>query len=106
MKLLIDECLPRALKRLLGEHECRTVQEMGWSGKKNGVLLSLADGEFDVFVTVDQSIEHQQEFANRKIAVLVLSARSNQIEDLAPIVPAALGALRTIRPGQVLRVGS
>jgi len=48
MKLLIDECLPRTLKRLLGDHECRTVQEMGWSGKKNGVLLSLAELEFDV----------------------------------------------------------
>jgi riboflavin synthase len=41
MKVLIDECLPRALKRLLGQHDCRTVQEMGWSGEKNGALLSL-----------------------------------------------------------------
>ena len=56
MKLLIDECLPRTLKRLLGDHECRTVQEMGWSGKKNGVLLSLAELEFDVLVTVDQGM--------------------------------------------------
>jgi predicted nuclease of predicted toxin-antitoxin system len=56
MKLLIDECLPRTLKRLLGDHECRTVQEMGWSGKKNGVLLSLVELEFDVLVTVDQGI--------------------------------------------------
>ena len=58
MKLLIDECLPRTLKRLLGDHECRTVQEMGWSGKKNGVLLSLAELEFDVLVTVDQGMEY------------------------------------------------
>src|SRR6267154_1351393 len=60
MKLLIDECLPRTLKRLLGDHECRTVQEMGWSGKKNGVLLSLAELEFDVLVTVDQGMEYEQ----------------------------------------------
>src|SRR5258708_20143459 len=83
MKLLIDECLPRTLKRLLGDHECRTVQEMGWSGKKNGVLLSLAELEFDVLVTVDQGIEYEQNLANRKMAVLVLAARSNQIEDCA-----------------------
>ncbi len=104
MKLLIDECLPRVLKRLLGEHQCRTVQEMGWSGKKNAALLSLAEMEFDVLVTIDQRMEHEQDLANRRIAVLVLGARSNQIEDLAPIIPAALAALRGIQPGRVVRV--
>jgi predicted nuclease of predicted toxin-antitoxin system len=106
MKLLIDECLPRALKRLFGEHECRTVQEMGWSGKKNGELLSLAEIEFEVLVTIDQGMEYQQSLAHRKIAVLVLRAPSNQIEDLAPLVPAALAALRGAQPGQVVRAGS
>ena len=100
MKLLIDECLPRALKRLLSEHECRTVQEMGWSGKQNGALLLLADKQFDVFVTVDQGMEYEQNLANRKIGLLVLRARSNQIEDLAPIIPAALATLRDIEPGR------
>jgi predicted nuclease of predicted toxin-antitoxin system len=49
MRLLIDECLPRALKRLLRGHTCRTVQEMAWSGIKNGALLSLAEADFDAF---------------------------------------------------------
>ena len=53
MRLLIDECLPRALKRLLRGHTCRTVQEMAWSGIKNGALLSLAQGEFDALITID-----------------------------------------------------
>jgi predicted nuclease of predicted toxin-antitoxin system len=106
MKLLIDECLPRTLKRLFEDHECRTVQEMGWSGKKNGVLLSLAELEFDVLVTVDQGMEYEQNLANRKMAVLVLAARSNQIEDLEPIIPAALAALRSIHPGRAIRVGA
>jgi hypothetical protein len=106
MRVLIDECLPRALKRLLIEHECRTVQEMGWSGKKNGLLLSLAAPEFHVFLTVDQGIEYQQNLAKLDIAVLAMIARSNQIEDLAPIVPAALTALNSIRPGQVVKVCS
>ena len=105
MKLLIDECLPRALKRLLVGHECRTVQGMGWSGKQNGELLLLAEKAFDVLVTVDQGMEHEQNLANRKIALLVLDARSNQIEDLAPVIPSALAALRGIQPGQVVRVG-
>jgi hypothetical protein len=88
MRLLIDECLPRALKRLLAEHECRTAQEMGWSGKQNGALLLLTEKGFDGLVTVDQGIEYEHNLANRKIALLVLSARSNQIEDLTPIIPA------------------
>jgi predicted nuclease of predicted toxin-antitoxin system len=104
MRLLIDECLPRALKRLLAEHECRTVQEMGWSGTQNGALLLLAEQGFDVLVTVDQGMEHEQNLANRKIALLVLGARSNQIEDLVPIIPAALAALRGIQPGQTVWV--
>jgi hypothetical protein len=105
MKVLIDERLPRALKRQLTEHECRTVQEMGWSGKKNGLLLSLAEPEFDVLLTMDQGIEYQQNLAKFNIAVLALSARSNQIEDLAPIVPKALTTLRGIRPGQLIKIG-
>jgi predicted nuclease of predicted toxin-antitoxin system len=105
MRVLVDECLPRALKRLLGEHECRTVREMGWSGKTNGVLLSLAEAEFDVLITIDQAMGHQQNVADCKIALLVLSARSNQIEDLEPMIPAARVALRSIQPGQVVRVG-
>jgi|SRR5271167_937961 len=105
MRLLIDECLPRDLKRLFGEHECRTVQEMGWSGKENGELLRLAQGGFDVLVTIDQRMEQQQSLTDLDIALLVLRARSNQIEDLVPTVPAALGALRRIQPGQIVRVG-
>jgi len=104
MRVLIDECLPRALKRLLAEHECRTVQEMGWSGKQNGALLLVAE-EFDVLVTVDQHIEYEQNLGNRKIALLVLGARSNQIEDLTSVIPAALSALRDIQSGQIVRVG-
>ena len=105
MRVLIDECLPRALKRLLAEHECRTVQEMGWSGKQNGALLLVAEKEFDVLVTVDQHIEYEQNLGNRKIALLVLGARSNQIEDLTSVIPAALSALRDIQSGQIVRVG-
>ncbi len=105
MRVLVDECLPRALKRFLDQHECRTVGEMGWSGKKNGILLSLAGAEFDVLITIDQAMEYQQSVASREIALLVLNARSNQIEDLEPLIPATLIALRSIKPGQVVRVG-
>jgi len=105
MRVLVDECLPRALTRLLPGHACKTVQEMGWSGKSNGELLSLAQGKFDVLVTIDQALGRERNLANFDMAVLVLRARSNQIEDLSPAIPAALAALRSIRPGQILWVG-
>jgi len=78
---------------------------MAWSGIKNGALLSLAEGEFDALITIDQGFEYQQNLKEHRIAILLLVSRSNQIEDLAPIVPAALTALETILPGQVVRIG-
>ena len=104
MRVLLDECLPRGLKRLLENHDCATVQEMGWSARKNGALLSLAGGMFDVYLTIDQGIEAQQNLQGRKIALLVLEARSNQIEDLIPLVPAMLDALFEIQAGELRRV--
>jgi len=104
MRLLIDECLPRALKQLLLGHECLTVREVGWSGKTNGELLTLAEASFDVLVTIDQNLQHQQDLTNRSISVLVFVARSNQIEDLVPAIPAALSALQNMRRGEVVRV--
>src|SRR4029077_18269744 len=83
MRLIIDECLPLGLKRLLRGHTCRTVQEMSWSGIKNGALLSLAEAEFDALITIDQGFEYQQNLKERRIAILLLVSRSNQIEDLA-----------------------
>ncbi len=60
MKILIDESLPRYLKRMLAEHDAQTVQDMGWAGIKNGKLLNLAESEFDVFLTADKNIRYQQ----------------------------------------------
>jgi Domain of unknown function (DUF5615) len=106
MRLLINECLPRALKRLLAGHTCRTVQEMGWAGKKNGLLLYLADREFEVLITMNQGFEYQQNLGDHKIALLLLVAPSNQVEDLTPLIPSALAVLHTIQPGSVMRVGT
>jgi predicted nuclease of predicted toxin-antitoxin system len=62
MRLLIDECVPRRIKFLLAndEHECATVQDAGFGGKENGELLAVAEGHFDVLVTIDKNIRYQQ----------------------------------------------
>jgi predicted nuclease of predicted toxin-antitoxin system len=107
MRLLLDECLPRKLKSLFvsAGHICETVREAGWEGVTNGKLLAQAELLFDVLVTVDKNLRYQQTFQNRVISVLVLRAKSNHIEDLEPLVPAVLNALKTINPGQVIEIG-
>jgi hypothetical protein len=80
---------------------------MGWSGKTNGELLRqmVAHG-FEVFVTVDRNIPFQQNIAASGIAVVVLVAASNRIGDLLPVVPAALAAVASIRPGEVVEISA
>ena len=105
MKILIDECVPRKLKSSFPMHECTTVQEAGFAGKQNGDLVSLAEGMFDVFLTVDKGIRYQQNLSGRRIAVLIIRARSNDIDDILPHVTDCLAALNSIRPGEVVLVG-
>ena len=107
MRLVIDECLPRKLKFLLagGGHECETVLDVGFGGKENGELLSLVEGRFDVLVTIDKNIRHQQSIAGRKISILIIRAISSDLDDLRPHLPAALAALESIQPGQIVEVG-
>ncbi len=79
---------------------------MDWSGKKNGELLSLADPQFDVLLTLDKNLPYQQNLDTKRIAVLIVRARSNRIQDLLPVIPECLAALESIQPRQVVRVGS
>ena len=105
MKLLLDECLPRKLKNHLLGHECHTVPEAGWAGKKNGELLSLAGKSgFEIFLTLDRGIEYEQSLKGREIAIVLVAAKSNRLADLLPRVPAVLDALRSVRAGQLVHV--
>lgn len=104
MRILLDESLPRPLARLLPGHEVRTVAQMGWSGTRNGPLLQLVAADFDVVLTADQNLEHQQNLSILPIAVVVLVAATNRIESLRPLVPALLRALPTLKSGDLARV--
>jgi hypothetical protein len=105
MRVLLDECLPRRLKDDLPEHDVRTVPDAGWKGRKNGELLALAAGHFDVFLTIDAGIEYQQNLGSLALGVIALKARSNRIEDLRPLMPRVRQLLDTIGPGRWERVG-
>ncbi len=106
MRLLFDECVSRLFKAgfAVHGHECFTVPEVGLAGRKNGELLALAEGKFDVFVTIDKNIRYQQNLSGRKIAVLIIRARSSEIDDLVRELPACIIALQSIRPGQVVQI--
>ena len=105
MRVLLDECLPRRLKSGLVGHEVQTVPEACWAGKKNGELLNLLAGRFDAFITIDKNLVYQQNLAKVPFGVLAISARSNRLTDLEPLVPKLLEALSILRPGDVVRVG-
>src|SRR5437868_11940149 len=104
MKVLLDECVPRKLRRELLEHEVHTVTERGWSGIKNGKLLALAEAEFDIFLTVDQNLKYQQNLKVFNIAVIHLVAKNNRLKTLLPLMPEARETLENIKSGDCIRV--
>ena len=106
MRILLDECVPRPLKRELTDYQVRTVVEMGWSGKKNGELLQLMTQEsFTILLTADQNLRYQQNLQEAGIGVVVLVAPSNRLPDLIPLMPKARNVLSAIAPGEVIEVG-
>ncbi len=106
MRILLDESLPRKLTLELPGHDARTVQRCGWTGLKNGGLLREASPEFQGLLTGDQNLEFQQNLTTLPIAVIVMVAVNNRIETLRPLIPDVLEALKTIQPGQLVRIGA
>ena len=104
MKLLLDECLDWRLRRDLGGHEVKTVQEMGWEGIKNGRLLALAQQEFQIFITGDRNLSFQQNLSDFGIAVIVLAGQSVRLVDTRQLMPKVLALLSSVKPGQVVTV--
>jgi predicted nuclease of predicted toxin-antitoxin system len=96
MKIIIDECVPHIVKKRLPNRQIKTVQEMGWSGEKNGELLKLVKAEFDVFITSDKNLSYQQNLQNRTIAILLLP--SNQVPIIENMLPQIDEALENILP--------
>lgn len=104
LRVLLDECLPKKLKREFVDCVVSTVTEMGWAGTKNGELMKVASGHFDVFVTADQNLQYQQNLAYANISVVVLVATNNRIETLTSLVPQVNEALPNLTYGQVIQI--
>lgn len=102
MKILLDECVPWPMRKLLAGHDCTTAQKHGWTGLKNGDLLSQAEGKFDLFITSDQNIRYQQNLAGRRIPILELSTNDlHRIEAAAALIHSTVA---TIQSGQFLKL--
>ena len=104
MKLLLDECVTRFVKRDLPGHELHTVEEAGFKGLENGDLLRAASSTYDVLITVDQNLPYQQNIAGLDIAIVVLAAKRNSYARLKPLMPRAVTELETIKSGDVVRI--
>ncbi len=104
MRILLDESLPIELRSEVPGHDVRYVRELGWSGLKNGELLARAAPLFDALLTADQNIEYQQNLDALPIAVVVLVARSNRMEQLRLLLPQLFQALSSLQPRSLVRV--
>lgn len=101
MRLLLDENLPKRLKKYLSDHEIYTVADKGWAGISNGKLLALLiENGFDALLTFDKNLQYQQNFSRYTISVIVLNAPDNSYVTLRELVPRIKELLLTaLKPG-------
>jgi len=104
MRILLDECVNPRLKEAFPGHEVSTTHEMGWNNSPDGKLLHLAQERFDVFVTIDRSLEYQQNLAKFDLAVVVVETVDNQMDSYRPLFARLQEAVNDAKPGATLHV--
>jgi hypothetical protein len=104
MKVLLDECVSQYLKREFVGHEVFTTEDAGFKGLKNGQLLQSASGHYDVLVTVDQSLQYQQNLKTLAIVVILLKAQRSTYPFLRPLIPRVLEIIEKAKPGELIIV--
>jgi hypothetical protein len=105
LRVLLDECVDVRLVASLAGVDVRTVADQGWLGISNGQLLVLAAAEFDVFVTVDRNLPFQQHLPKFDIAVILLRAKTNRLDDLVVLVPDLVSTIPSAKKGVVTPIG-
>jgi predicted nuclease of predicted toxin-antitoxin system len=89
MKILLDECVSKKLKLHFPGFDVYTVSELGWSGVKNGQLMTLcAEHAFDVLLTIDKNMMHQQNLEKYPLTIVVLNSFTSRVEELISFIPA------------------
>jgi hypothetical protein len=99
VKILLDECVPAQVRNALTGHDVTTVQLQGWTGIKNGVLLTAAEAAgFDLFILADKNLRHQQNLTGRRLAIL--EPWTNHRPTLEKHFPLIRAAAESIQPGE------
>ena len=102
MRILFDQGTPAPLRDHLPGHRVETAYEKGWSSLRNGELLIKAEAEFDLLITTDRNLRHQQILPTRKLAIVVLPTTSwPRLERMAREIAAAVNSLQS---GQYLEL--
>jgi hypothetical protein len=104
VRILLDECVNAGVKAAFPGHAIKTVAEAGWRGTKDGPLLALAQKSFDVFLTIDRGVEHQQALKKLGMGILIAHIPNNEIASYRPLFPQLLRAAETVRMGQVVHL--
>ena len=102
MKVLLDECIPRPIRRFLTGHDISTIEQSGWKGLENGELLQKAEVTFDAFITADKNLRYQQNLASRGIAILELP--TNDWRELRPRISEIQRALDSLKAGDYVAI--
>ena len=88
MKILLDECVTKRLKKHLETFEVYTVRELNLGGTKNGKLMSFCvENNFDILLTIDKNLMFQQNLENYSLTIVVLNSLTSKIEDIVTFLP-------------------
>jgi predicted nuclease of predicted toxin-antitoxin system len=103
-RILLDENLPRKLRRELPGCFVRTVQEEAWTSFANGELLGRAQANFDVLLTADRRLQFQQNLARFDIGVVVILTPSLRFREISKAISAISSAIASVSPGELIQV--
>ena len=104
MRVLLDECVHAGIGKAFSGHSVQTVPQAGWSGIKNGRLLALIGDSFDVFITIDQNIRHQQNLVGLPLAIVLVSVPDNTLLSYVPLFDVMRRAVDAVRPGDITTI--
>jgi hypothetical protein len=96
MRILLDECITKRVKKYLIGLDVTTVSERGWSGIKNGKLMRLCiEHQIDILLTIDKNLIHQQNISSLSITIVVLNTPSSKSESIKEYLPNFLALINS-----------
>jgi len=104
MRILVDECLDPGIRDFLIGHQTTAVGEARWQSTAGNQLIQLAQGNFDILLTLDRGFEFQHNLKKLTFGIVILHPARNRREDYEPMAKALRQAEQIVRPGQVLHV--